>query len=226
MQAARPAGRYAASLKYDILSALSAFALRSDKSRQRRVLRLMSLVTARYNWQRDELSLGQGEIARLWAVDPRTVKREMAAFRAAGWLILKRQGARGRVSVYGLGLEALLAETRGAWPSIGQDFVSRMGQGGGPEPSNVVPLRPVPSPPPPEAGVWSRAQRMLHHEGLAEYGAWLHPLHEVECQSGGVVLAAPSRFHANYVRTHFIGRVRSALRQVDPSITDVRIEGP
>jgi hypothetical protein len=38
----------------------------------------MALITMRYNWQRDELTTGQGEIAPLWSVDERTVKREMA----------------------------------------------------------------------------------------------------------------------------------------------------
>lgn len=223
MQAVRPSGPKSAALKYDILSALSVFALQGDKIRQRRMLRLISLVTSRYNWQRDELSLGQGEIARLWAVDPRTVKREMAVFRALGWLVMKRQGVRGRVSVYGLGLDTMLAETRGAWQLIGPDFESRMGQGGGPEPSNVVPLR-RPPPPPMETGVWSRAQAELHCKGLAEYGAWLHPLQEVALEGAEVVLTAPSRFHASYVRTHLIGQIRSALRLVDPSINDVRIE--
>ena len=44
----------------------------------------MALITTRYNWQRDELTMGQGEIARLWSVDDRTVKREMARLAGAG----------------------------------------------------------------------------------------------------------------------------------------------
>ena len=78
MQRARPVGREAASKKYDILSALMAHALSLDPASQKLALRLMSLITTRYNWQRDELTIGQTEIARLWCVDPRTVKREMA----------------------------------------------------------------------------------------------------------------------------------------------------
>ena len=144
MQLPRPVGREAASRKYDILSALMAFALSNDKHVQRQVLRVMALITTRYNWQRDELTMGQGEIARLWSVDDRTVKREMARLRAQGWLVLKRQGARGRVSSYGIDLNRMLEDTRPAWPLIGEDFISRLeptgatvGQGA----SNVVPLR-------------------------------------------------------------------------------------
>lgn len=36
-----------------------------DQNLQRLVLRLMSLITTRYNWQRNELTMGQREIARL-----------------------------------------------------------------------------------------------------------------------------------------------------------------
>ena len=95
MQTLRPVGRGASARKYDILTALGAFALAQGKHEQRRVLRLMTLITARYNWARDELAVGQRESARLWAVDERTVKREMARLKAAGWLVVKRQGAFG-----------------------------------------------------------------------------------------------------------------------------------
>ena len=86
MQVIRPGtsavGRDAAVRKYDALSALMAFALAGDPNRQRLVLRLMALITTRYNWQRNELAMGQREIARLWCVDERTVKRDMARLRA------------------------------------------------------------------------------------------------------------------------------------------------
>lgn len=147
MQLPRPVGREAASRKYDVFSALMAFALSKDKHMQRQVLRIMAFITTRYNWQRDELTMGQGEIARLWSVDDRTVKREMARLRAHGWLVLKRQGVRGRVSVYGIDLNRMLEDTRPAWPLIGEDFIARIeqqnalaGQGA----SNVVPLRAIP----------------------------------------------------------------------------------
>jgi len=111
MSLTKPVGRGAASRKYDILSALMAFSLAEHKAVQRRALRLMSLVTTRYNWAADELRMGQRQIATLWSVDERTVKREMARLRECGWLVLKSQGARGRVSIYGLGIEKILFDT-------------------------------------------------------------------------------------------------------------------
>ena len=63
MQVIRAVGREAAAKKYDILSAMMAHALAGDKHRQRLVLRLMALITTRYNWQRNELAMGQREIA-------------------------------------------------------------------------------------------------------------------------------------------------------------------
>ena len=81
MLAGKLVGRSAAALKYDLLTVMGAYALSQDKGAQRLVLRLMTLVTARYNWKRDQLAVGQREIARLWQVDERTVKREMAKLR-------------------------------------------------------------------------------------------------------------------------------------------------
>ena len=119
MQVIRPVGREAAAKKYDILSAMMAHALAGDQHRQRLILRLMALITTRYNWQRNELATGQREIARLWCVDERTVKRDMARLRGLGWVQVKRAGARGRVSVLGLDLERIMLDTRPEWTHIG-----------------------------------------------------------------------------------------------------------
>ena len=224
MQLHRPVGREAASRKYDILSALMAFALSNDKHVQRQILRVMALITTRYNWQRDELTMGQNEIARLWSVDDRTVKREMARLRSQGWLILKRQGARGRVSTYGLDLNRMLDDTRPAWPLIGEDFIGRLdpptaaGQGA----SNVVPLRAV-HPPTEDGSIWAAAQACLHEQDIAIYGAWFHTLTEAGLEANALTLAAPTRFHAAYVATNLKDRLLAALRRVDPSMRDVCI---
>ena len=126
MQLAATAGAQAASRKYDLITALGAFALAQGKPQQRLVLRLITLLTARYNWIRDELCVGQREIASLWACDERTVKREMAKLRELGWLVVRRQGARGRVSQYRLDIGRMLDGTRAQWPAIGPDFVRRL----------------------------------------------------------------------------------------------------
>lgn len=225
MQLPRPVGREAASRKYDILSALVAFALSRDKHVQRQVLRIVALITTRYNWQRDELTMGQAEIARLWSVDERTVKREMARLRAQGWLVLKRQGARGRVSAYGIDIARMLEDTRPVWPHIGKDFIARLepsdelaGQGA----SNVVPLRSVVAPHP-DGSVWSAAQARLHADDAAAYGAWLHALAEAATEDNCLTLVAPTKFHATYVATNFKDRLLEVIRHIDPSLRDVRI---
>lgn len=226
MQVIRPVGREAAAKKYDMLSALMAHALAGDQHRQRLVLRLMSLITTRYNWQRNELTMGQREIARLWCVDERTVKRDMARLRALGWIIVKRQGARGRVSVLGLDLERLMLDTRGAWENIGPDFVERAG-GAAPAKADgtVVPFRPRPSV---EAGQgpWHQARQQLLAEDPALFEAWFAPLTEVAHDGEVLILMAPTRFQASYVATHLIGRILTAVTRADGSIRTVRVQGP
>ncbi|MFD1807144.1 hypothetical protein ACFSHQ_00730 [Gemmobacter lanyuensis] len=95
MAQAKLMGRNASARKYDILTALGVHACRGDKHLQRLVLRLITLIVARYNWQSDELCVGQREIAQLWSVDERTVKRDMARLREIGWLTVKAAAARG-----------------------------------------------------------------------------------------------------------------------------------
>lgn len=220
----RAVGREAAAKKYDILSAMMAHALAGDPQDQRLVLRLMALITTRYNWQGDELAVGQREIARLWCVDERTVKREMARLRALGWIIVKRQGARGRVSVLGLDLDRILEDTRPAWANIGPDYVARMGGGAGmpPPDTTVVPFRR------PEIlaaeGTWGRARVHLAAEDRALFEAWFAGLADGGAEGGCLVLIAPSRFHAAYLRTHLLDRLRSAVRRADPRVTELRIE--
>lgn len=220
----RAVGREAAAKKYDILSAMMAHALAGDPQDQRLVLRLMALITTRYNWQGDELTIGQREIARLWCVDERTVKRDMARLRALGWITVKRQGARGRVSVLGLDLERILLDTRPAWPNIGSDYVARMGGTTEvtPPDSTVVPFR-RPEIGPAE-GVWGAARAHLAAEDRALFDAWFAGLADGGTEGGCLVLVAPSRFHAAYLRTHLLERLRTAVRRADGRIAQVRVE--
>ncbi|TYP80461.1 hypothetical protein BD830_10711 [Maritimibacter alkaliphilus HTCC2654] len=225
MEMAKPVGRAAASHKYDILSALMAFALSQDKHRQRQVTRMMSLITTRYNWQRDELSMGQEAIAALWSCDVRTVKREIAKLQAIGWLVMKRRGARGRVSVYGIDFSRMMDDTRPAWPNIGQDFVERMDPTRTePRATNVVALRQVAAPVS-NGSLWAEVQAFLHGADRATYSAWFHGMTEVERHEGWLILSAPTKFHATYVETHLMARLMRAIRTIDPTIAGVRIEG-
>ncbi len=225
MEIAKPVGPAAASRKYDILSALMAYALDSDKAVQKLVLRMTVLITTRYNWQRDELSMGQDAIAALWCVDKRTVKRDLAKLQARGWLTLKRRGARGRVSVYGIDLDRMMEDTRPVWGHIGEDFIERMDPAARPaKATNVVPLRAVAAPKS-DGGLWTTIQAVLYEEDQATYGNWFHALTEVGHEDGALILAAPSSFHASYVETHLKTRLLAAVRHVDGTIGNVRVEG-
>ncbi len=228
MQVAKPVGRNASALKYDILSALGVMALSGDKHRQRLVMRLMVLITTRYNWQNNELSIGRAEIARLWSVDERTVKREMAKLRSAGWLEVKRAGAKGRVTVYALNLAGLLEDTRGSWPTIGSDFVARMqerqgGAGEAPQDPKVIPFQPRAAAGPAE-GLWGQVLAQLRQEAPALSTAWFGQLSEMSRDGGRVTLAAPSRFVADYVSTHFLPQLVAAYAGIDPAVRRVDVQ--
>ncbi len=219
----KPVGRGAAARKYDLLTAMGAHALSQGKAPQRLVLRLMTLITARYNWARDELAVGQREIARLWDCDERTVKREMAKLRAMGWLVVRRQGARGRVTEYALGIEKILDDTQARWEAVGPDFAMRMGEA---PPPDVVPLPvrgEVPAPDISQGTEWALAQAVLHGEDGATYGAWLRHLDRQARSGGRLFLRAPSRFHAAYVETHLKGRVLAACQAVDDDVSEIVI---
>lgn len=225
MLIAKPVSRNTAAMKYDLLTALGSFALSLEKGQQRLVLRLMTLITARYNWAYDKLAVGQREIARLWHVDERTVKREMARLRAMGWLIVKRQGARGRVSEYSLGIDRILADTAQVFDAVGPDFEARLGASLEPD-ANVVQL-PVktaaPAPEIPDGTEWSLARAILHTQDSANFAAWFRELKREGRVGGRLTLTAPSRFHASYVATHLIGRLTAACQCIDDTVSSVTV---
>lgn len=229
MLASRPVGRDAATKKYDILSALMTYALARDKLTQRLILRLMSLITTRYNWQRDELSMGQREIARLWSVDERTVKREIAKLKSKGWLCVKRPGARGRVTLYGLDLDLVLKETQPEWPKIGPDFVGRLTEITGVRAqniheSNIVAFSAKAQQPPVMDGtVWSSASMVLFENDPRIFAAWFQQLQEQGRDGGCLLLVAPTKFHATYVEIHLSDAIMRAVSRIDPSLRTVRI---
>ena len=227
MQVAKPVGRSASVKKYDILSALAAMGLSQDKHAQRQVLRLMALITTRYNWQRDELTIGQAEIAKIWNCDTRTVKREMSKFRAQGWLVEKRGAARGRVAMHGLCIEKIMQDSEPVWANIGPDFVARASEKVAPAPepaSNVVSFSPSRVQEPVEDGsLWSAVCKAFFDEDPASFAAWLARLDPVGREEDKFVISAPTRFHANYVESHFGDRLLRQMRAVDPGIRSVRI---
>ena len=226
MRTMRAAGRNAASLKYDVLTALLAYGLAGQGAEARLAPRLAVLITARYNWQSGSMCVGQREIARLWSVTDRTVKRDMAEMRARGWLVIKRPAARGRITEYGIDLDRLLDETRPVWSAVGPDFAARMapreaeafeaGQG------NVVPFARG-AVPLADGTLWSEVAAGLRDEAPALWSAWLSKLVEARREGGRVVLAAPSDFVAAYVATHLAGRLLAAFSARDGSVREVRV---
>jgi hypothetical protein len=223
----RAVGRDAAARKYDILTALSVMALAKDKHQQRQVLRLIALITARYNWQTNTLSVGQTEIARLWSVDLRTVKREMARFRAIGWLFERQPAARGRVAVHGIDLACILADTKADWPLVGPDFVGRMAAEAPAADfpaGKVVPFPlSVPIQHAADETCWHLVSNEFQRISPAVHAAWVAPLVSGGAEAGHLVLHAPSRFHADYVATHLREPLVTLLRRLDPHLRDLRV---
>ena len=224
MQVAKPVGRNAPAIKYDILSALTVHALSGDKHRQRSILRVIALITTRYNWRSNELSIGREEIARLWSVNERTVKREMAKLKTMGWITVKRPAARGRVAVYEFDLKQVMVDTSEVWPTIGPDFQARMTE----EPkgdTNIVPFK-VKPPAPDSSGadVWTQVQTILHGRDPELWSSWFQHLTEADRAGGVVTLMAPSRFMADYIAQKWSGRLLSAYGRVDPDVRSLRFE--
>ncbi|WP_170351207.1 DnaA N-terminal domain-containing protein [Ruegeria atlantica] len=224
MQVAKPVGRNAPAIKYDILSALTVHALSGDKHRQRSILRIIALITTRYNWRNNELSIGREEIARLWSVNERTVKREMAKLRSMGWIAVKRAAARGRVAVYELDLKQVMLDTSDIWPIIGSDFQARMSDD--PEPdTNIVPFKVKPAPfEPSDEEVWTQVQAILHGRDPELWASWFQHLTEADRVGGVVTLMAPSRFMADYIAQKWSARLLAAYGRVDPSVRRLRFE--
>jgi len=226
MLARKPLGQGAASTKYDLLTALGALACAGGAGEQRLVLRLITLLTARYNWASGEMAVGRSQLAQLWAVDERTVKREMAKLKTRGWISVTRPAARGRVAAYAVEWSTILADTRPAWENIGPDFTERLGRllSVEPEPApKVVPLRPVS-----QAGdpLWAAACRILESEDAGFFRAWIAPLGWQGREADRVVLRAPSGFHAQYLRSHGAARLDSALCRVDPACRGALVLAP
>ncbi|SMX51164.1 helix-turn-helix domain-containing protein [Actibacterium lipolyticum] len=224
MLAKKPVGRSASVIKYDLLTAMGTFALSEPKGPQRLIFRLLTLITARYNWNRDELAVGQREIARMWGVDERTVKREMAKLRAMGWLVVKRQGSRGRVTEYGIDIQRIFETTRPAWAAVGPDFAARME--GEPE-DKVVPLPVKGNVTPPEIAdgtEWDLARAVIYAEDPGLYAAWVQGLKRSDRAGGRLVLTAPSKFHATYVSTHMAGRLLKACQSVDGDVAELIVQ--
>lgn len=224
MQQVKATGPRAAALKYDILTALLSLSLHDKGVDGRLAQRLALLMTARLSWRTETFSVGTREIARLWSVTERTAKRELALMRARRWITVQRAPARGRVTEHRIQLTNVLDATRISWPAVGSDFVARMGQGPNEQvpDQTVVPFRAGrEAPPVPDGSLWSAVSLTIFDNDPALHGAWFGQLSEISQEGARLVLAAPSPFVMNYVRTHLAGQLLAAVTRIDPTVRDV-----
>ena len=221
-------GPGAASAKYDVLSALLVLATQGEGVEARLALRLSLLITARYNWRKGSFAVGQKELARMWGVTERTVKREMAELRGRGWITVDIPAARGRVASYKIDFTTVLRATAPFWEAVGPDFAARVA--GAPEPaeeaaSNVVPLPnrsvPLSNQHVPE---WRAISARLKEQDPKIYNAWFAQLNAVDCDGEVLSLVAPSRFVSDYVRTHFLSRLMTAALAEGCNLEKIKIQ--
>ena len=193
----------AGAVKYDILTALSVSGLNGSSADQLSMSRLISVITARYNWRNDELSMGQREMASLWGVRERTAKREVKRWLETGLLISRRSGVRGRVAAYRLNLHRICEITKPIWHLIGTDFTERMSSllPGGDRIIRLDTLRPATTPVSTAVG-WDGVRDQLNRLFPAQYETWIAPL-QARDDGETLVLEARSAFAAEYVQTHF-----------------------
>ncbi len=219
-------GRGAAVLKYDVLTALSVYGLNGSAADQISMARLSVLLTARYNWRTDELTMGQAEMSRLWGIGERTVKREVKRWLSSGLLICNQAGVRGRVARYRLNIPRLCEITAPVWAKVGPDFVERM-TALKPNEAQVIRLDTVAktvSNRGENAG-WDAVCLQLSDRFPAQFSAWIAPLHPTF--AGNVLtLDAKSLFAAEYASTHFGRDIAEAVAAEWGREVQIVIRGP
>jgi hypothetical protein len=210
-------GPGAGARKYDLLTALALSSLHGERIAPVLCLRLIALITARYDWARDMVAIGHEELARLWGVSRRTVIRDLARLTDIGLIEVAVPGRRGRVASYRLRHAAIDAATAPEWPVAGAAMAARMeaaGQG------NDAPLPDASAPRGPDNGALAVLRTRLPAPVLAR---WIAPLDWIGVEDGVARWRAPSRFHATYVsRTHGDAML-AALRPTQPGLRRIEI---
>lgn len=207
MDAKKLTGSKAGSHKYDLLTAITVVGLHGNPGFQTSMLRLTALITARYNWRLDEFSVGQRDMARMWCVNERTVKREIKRLLEAQIITCKRQGVRGRVGAYKLNFNEIYRRSRSIWTAVGPDFDERMQTNLPQINSTVVTVnfakdefskdRSVQG-----RGEWRHVLQRLKAAEPEVYSNWYSQLLLVALEESTLTIKAPSRFIARYVQTN------------------------
>lgn len=206
-------GPKAPALKYDLLTAINLVGLHGSGADQVSMQRLSTLITARYNWRRDELSVGQRDMARMFSVTERTIKREVKRWTDSRVLVSTRQGVRGRVGAYRLNILELYRLSEPYWTAVGPDYAQRMTEFWSSETSTVVQLP-------------TRAHDQVVGEPTSSWGAicarirqtspdkaanWLRQLVFIEDDGLTYKVGAKSAFVARYIETHLGAELCAAI---------------
>lgn len=226
MENRRVTGAGSGAVKYDILTALTVAGLNGSVRDHLSMSRLTAVITARYNWRTDELSMGQREMAQLWGVGERTVKREVKRWLDTGILICRRNGVRGRVAAYRLNLHRVCEITESVWTLIGTDFCERMAalKPGGERVIRLDTIRASLAPADDATG-WDAVRQQLAALFPSQFDAWIAPL-SVHDDGQRVILEARSAFAAEYVKTHFGRDIVDAVAASWDSPREIVISGP
>lgn len=210
-------GPNAGVLKYDLLTALSVAGLHGTVGFQISLSRLICLVTARYNWKLDEFCVGQKDMARMWNVNERTVKREVKRWLETKLVICKRQGVRGRVGAYRLNYLEIYRISEPHWTAVGSDFVERMSekiprnevqdkiikvnfatQAGQPQPFSVK-------------GSWKSVGARIQKLHPEQFQSWIASLEFISENSDSYTLRAKNQFMVKYLETHLSSIINEAI---------------
>lgn len=226
MENRRVNGAGSGAVKYDILTALAVTGLNGSTRDQLSMARLTTLITARYNWRLDELSMGQREMASLWGVGDRTVKREVKRWLDTGLLICRRTGVRGRVAAYRLNLHRVCELTEPFWHLVGSDFSERMNRltPGGERVIRLDAVRTTISHAGNATG-WDSVRRQLADLFPTQFEAWIAPL-VVRDDGTRLILEAKSAFAAEYVKTHFGRDIIDAVAAEWSEPREIVLRGP
>lgn len=213
--------------KYDLITALAVIGFSGSASFQTSMMRLIAVVTARYNWTRDEVSIGQRELASLWNVDQRTAKREVKRLLDSGLLAVKRPGVRGRVASYRLIVSQVYQRSEQQWGAVGSDFSARMLGNAPAEGQNVVRVnfsKPEMNIRSPVNSLWGRVCMELRNRDAACFDAWFGKIESIGQEGDLLVLKAPTTFIARYVSDKLSEKLTGVLIEIAPSISGFRFE--
>ena len=74
---------------------------------------------------------------------------------------------------------------------------------------------------------WENALDILKQRfGEATLNSWFKPLHVISCENGTLACRAPTKFHAEWIDSHYSGPLRAAWKAVGYEVAAMRIDGP